>query len=33
VLLLMHFPLTGSYYDRVEKLLGVDPFATKWQGR
>jgi hypothetical protein len=33
VLLMMHFPLTGSYYERVEKLLGVDPFAAKWQSR
>lgn len=33
VLLLMQFPLTGSYFERIEKLLGVDPFAVKWQAR
>jgi hypothetical protein len=31
VLILMHLPLSGSYYDKIERLLGVDPFAVKWQ--
>jgi predicted lysophospholipase L1 biosynthesis ABC-type transport system permease subunit len=26
-LLLLHFPLAGWYYGKVERLMGVDPFA------
>lgn len=30
VLLAIHFPLTGWYYGKVERLMGVDPFDSSY---
>lgn len=29
-LLALHFPLAGWYYGKVERLMGVDPFSSKY---
>ncbi len=30
ILLALHFPLTGWYYGKVERLMGVDPFESAY---